>query len=323
MSAFHEAGQDTRSPRDFKVMALELAEFIIGVVLVAALFRIFLFQSFSISGTVMDNTLLPGDRIFVNKFIYGPLVPCTGHRAFTIKNPSPGDVVAFRSLDDNSRFSVLRCVAGPGDMVEIAKKKCRINGAEYLFPASALAGDEFQIDARYSPRDNLEKVAVPAKDDVVRTDSLSLYGFDCLVSLIRQENPDVRVSTTTDLLVNGAVCDNLMLAELMASYRRTNASLNFDTMTWIELRNVRNFLVARNDSSSYRFRRALYMDGHPVREYTVTSDCYFLISDNWDQGPDSRYFGPISGRRILGRVSCVYWSADTNAIHWKRVLRFI
>jgi signal peptidase I len=62
------------------------------------------------------------------------------------------------------------------------------------------------------------------------------------------------------------------------------------------------------------------IDNHPLREYTVQKDHYFVIGDNYNNSLDSRYFGFINEDMIIGKVLFIYWSSDPAlGIRWERI----
>ena len=66
-----------------------------------------------------------------------------------------------------------------------------------------------------------------------------------------------------------------------------------------------------------------------IIRYRVKNNSVFLTSDNWDEGLDSRYFGPVPISSITGRIIFVLWSLDPDAesffnkIRPRRILKFI
>lgn len=98
--------------------------------------RFFLVQAFKIPTGSMENTLLVGDFLLVNKMVYGattprrlPLLdvelPNIRFPAFEI--PKRGDIVVFEYPLDHSLDFVKRCVAVSGDTVEMRDKVLYIN----------------------------------------------------------------------------------------------------------------------------------------------------------------------------------------------------
>jgi signal peptidase I len=323
MSDFYDISQDNKSIKDARLIVLEMIELIAVVVVIALLFRAFIFQSFYIPGNSMGATLLPGDRILGNKFIYGPLVPFIQKRIFTLRLPRQGEVVIFKDPLSPRRYSIKRCVAIPGMEVEIVNKQAYLNGIIFTFPQTAGKGSHFIIEERFSPRDNMPRFRVPEKGDHIRLDSLTLFEFDFYASLIRQENPKAKVLVTADLLVNGNVNNDIRIDDFKTDLRKKNGALNFDSMNWIQLRNVLNFLQAKDDTTGFTFIRTLYLNGMRLKDYMVKTRCFFLMGDNWDQSLDSRFYGFISESQIVARGSMIYWSMHDDRIHWRRLFLFI
>jgi signal peptidase I len=88
----------------------------------------------------MEPTILPGDRIFVNKLAYGLRVPFSNTWAVRWDQPSPGEIVVFASPKDGTRL-VKRVIAGPGDTVELRNNVLLINGIAQVYsrlPESSL-----------------------------------------------------------------------------------------------------------------------------------------------------------------------------------------
>ena len=111
-------------------------------------------------------TLIEGDLILVNKFVYGAKVPFTDQRLPAVRQPKRGDVVVFIYPEDKSKDFIKRLVGLPGDTVEIR------GGSIYINDKSA----EEQIfnQIYYYNRGQLEagqKMTVPADSYFVLGDN--------------------------------------------------------------------------------------------------------------------------------------------------------
>lgn len=129
-------------------------------ILLALFIRTFIVQAFKIPSGSMLPTLLIGDHLLVNKFIYGIRVPFSGKILVPVKEPNRGDVVVFKFPRDRSVDYIKRVVGIPGDTVVIKDKKVFINGKPADDTHAHLSSPSI-LDASASPRDNLGPIIVP------------------------------------------------------------------------------------------------------------------------------------------------------------------
>ena len=121
--------------------ALEQLQTILVAVLLALGIRAFLIEPYSIPSGSMFPTLLVGDHLFVNKFVYGIRIPFTDARLPALRRPERGDVVVFSVARDGhdihpadrrpdlprERF-VKRIVGLPGDRIAVQGEDVLVNG---------------------------------------------------------------------------------------------------------------------------------------------------------------------------------------------------
>ena len=98
------------------------------VILVVFCLRSFVVEPFKIPSGSMIPTLLVGDFILVNKWIYGIRLPVINKKVVEVSHPQRGDVMVFRFPQDPSLDYIKRVVGLPGDKVEYIDKKLTING---------------------------------------------------------------------------------------------------------------------------------------------------------------------------------------------------
>ncbi len=123
----------------WKKVAREWIESIIIAFVMAMVIRAFVVQAFKIPTGSMRPTLLEGDIILVNKFIYGAKIPFTDWQLPKIRDPKIGDVIVFIYPIDPKKDFIKRLIALPGETVEIK------NGTVYI-------NDKPLVDALFNQR---------------------------------------------------------------------------------------------------------------------------------------------------------------------------
>ena len=113
----------------------EWTETIVVAVILALLIRSFIVQPFKIPTGSMRTTLLEGDRILVNRFIYGLRIPFTTLRFFKFRQPQRGDVIVFNYPEEPKRAFIKRMIGKGKDEVEIKEGKIYINAQEFNHPS--------------------------------------------------------------------------------------------------------------------------------------------------------------------------------------------
>ena len=143
-----------------KGMVREYIEAFAVAIVLALLIRTFVVQAFKIPSGSMEDTLLVGDHILVNKFMYGERIPYTDLRFFDFKRPQRGDVVVFIYPEDESKDFIKRVVAVEGDTIEVKDKKVYVNDTLQNEPF-AVHKDNAVIPAHVTKRDYFGPQQVP------------------------------------------------------------------------------------------------------------------------------------------------------------------
>lgn len=157
--------QETRSQETRSVFREYLE-----ALLIAAIFlgfsNTFVIKTFFIPSGSMEDTLLVGDHLFVNRYIFG-----RGSDATLSLTPARdvrrGDVVIFRSMEDPENDLVKRCIGLPGDQIEIVRKELYVNGRRVDDGVYAVHRDKAVFPnlsiypRRGRLRDNMETLEVP------------------------------------------------------------------------------------------------------------------------------------------------------------------
>ena len=161
--------EKTSQPKN-KSTFREYTEAIIIALLLALFIRTFVVQAFKIPSGSMLNTLLIGDHILVNKFIYGIKNPFNGNTWIPLKKPQRRDVVVFKYPLNPKQDYIKRVVGVEGDQIEIKDKKVYVNG-ELQNESYAIFLDNKILSPGTQSRDNMEMITVPASSLFVMGDN--------------------------------------------------------------------------------------------------------------------------------------------------------
>ena len=156
--------------RNKKKILWEYTEAIITALILALLIRAYVVQAFKIPSGSMIPTLVIGDHILVNKFIYGTTIPFSDKRILSFKKPGKGDIIVFKYPEDPSRDFIKRVTAVEGDVIESRNKTVYVNGKPTIEPYAQYT-DNSMRPAGIEPRDNFGPFIVPKNKFFVMGDN--------------------------------------------------------------------------------------------------------------------------------------------------------
>jgi signal peptidase I len=144
---------------DKKSVVREYFESIVIAVILALFVRTWAVQAFKIPTGSMENNLLIGDHLLVNKFVFGPTAAGLERAVLPMRGIRRGDIVVFKYPDEPERDFIKRVIGLPGETLELRNKKVYINGrpldepyVHFLDPTDE--GQEvtsFDVRERYGP----------------------------------------------------------------------------------------------------------------------------------------------------------------------------
>ncbi len=148
----------------------ENIEAILLAIVLALFIRTFIVQAFKIPSGSMKETLLIGDHILVNKFLYGVKLPFVSTTIIPYKEPQQGDIVVFKFPEDPDKDFIKRVVGVAGDVVESRDKRIFVNHKP-LNHDFGIHKDSRMIPGNIQPRDNFEPLVVPENSLFVMGDN--------------------------------------------------------------------------------------------------------------------------------------------------------
>ena len=142
-----------------KSTAREYFESICVAVILALFVRTFIVQAFKIPTGSMENNLLIGDHLLVNKFVFAPTMTGLERTLLPIDPVGRGNIIVFKYPEEPERDFIKRVVGLPGDTLEVRNKRVYVNGTmlnepyvHYLVPPDEEgSGGEFDVRVQYGP----------------------------------------------------------------------------------------------------------------------------------------------------------------------------
>ena len=147
------------APVFHKSTVREYFESIVIAVILALFVRTWVVQAFKIPTGSMENNLLIGDHLLVNKFVFGPTTGNAERALLPIRDIRRGDVIVFKYPDEPERDFIKRVIGLPGETIELKAKKVYVDGqpldepyVHFLEPASdAQEITSYDVRERYGP----------------------------------------------------------------------------------------------------------------------------------------------------------------------------
>jgi signal peptidase I len=137
----------------------------------ALVVRVFFVQAYRIPSRSMEDSLLVGDFLLVDKYTYGALLPLFSWRLPGFAPPAQGDVVVFLNPVDQGKVYIKRCIATGGQVVEIRNKVVYVDGIRLPDPPFSKYVDARVLPAIQGPRDNHGPVQLAAGELFVMGDN--------------------------------------------------------------------------------------------------------------------------------------------------------
>jgi signal peptidase I len=157
-----------------KSVVREYFESIVIAVILALFVRTWVVQAFKIPTGSMENNLLIGDHLLVNKFVFGPTPLAIGRAVLPVRGVRRDDIVVFKYPDEPDRDFIKRVIGLPGDTVELRHKKVYINAqphdepyVHFLSPPSS----EYQEVTSFDLRERFGPMTVPPDQYFVMGDN--------------------------------------------------------------------------------------------------------------------------------------------------------
>lgn len=262
------------------------------------LVRMFLYDQFVIPSNSMRPTLIPGDRVVVNKLIMGPRIytdfdfreggqELKSVRMRGLRRLKHNDIVVFNYplVNDSISFKInyvycKRCIALPGDSLSIENGHYQCNNYDGVLGLQ-------------SEQERLETVP----DDAYDGNGMAVYPFDERVGWTFKHMGPMYIPRDGDIIQLTAK-DGIIYNSLLEYETGKTVTIDWD-------------------------RNCVFVDGVQIEKHIWRHNYYFMAGDNVHDSMDSRYWGLVPEEYIVGVVKFISYARDKDKdiIKWDRFLK--
>ncbi len=294
-------------PRERNKVIFALLVIAIAIAIAMAC-RMFVVEFYKVAPKQMENTLLAGDRICVDKWCYGLHTPTVAKRNDVVVFHYPqSDTLSIAQLPT----AIARCIGISGDIICTHNGQLAINGK-----ASAQSP---QLIEAYSIADTLH----PQVDAVIaQTIDLPIEQHD--IQDVRLYYLDrYQYNKLCNLLPDSIALHPVSLAQ--DNYRIELPP--YGTAATITPQNAAFYadIINRYEPQKVELRgEKLYRDGVEIKQYNFSQPYYWVLCDNRTAVTDSRTFGVLPHSHLIGKCRYILYSVgDDNKIRTQRTLQRI
>lgn len=318
--------------------------------------RIFLIEVYNIPSGSMENTLVPGDKVLVSKLAVGPRMPKSRFeipwinllfyldRSANAKTNSTewnynrlsgfnpirrNDVIVFNFPDDENTFFIKRCIALPGDSLNIKGGKTFINGkilaepllskSNYIFYlnnshlfSKLIDSLHIQSYGFYTSSKGISTVAALSESQLKAFEHVSFVDSIKKVNINYDSIPrcfphDNRFHWTIDNFGSLSIPKSGMKVQLteknLAMYQQ---------------------IMRKYEKQKLDIKDGIaFIDQKKAETYTFHHNYFFMMGDNRHNSIDSRSWGFVPEEMIVGKATVILFSNDQTGFKWSRTMKQI
>lgn len=331
---------------------------VLAIFVVAIFVRLFVFEVYEIPSESMENTLIPGDKILVTKLVIGPLTPnspfdipwvslffymnkdARAHidsawwQPIRLKGCTKikcNNVLVFKNEPLAPDFFIKRCVALPGDELQIINSEIFINGrasAINRFPhvkktwevyVKSIARFDALADSLglnlfyhgYSPGER-KRTLVLTQQEVGQLKHHPL--IDSMKLIVQKPNKDAWLTPYAKRAFWSL--DNF--GPIRVPHKGWKIKVT-DEMVNLYFENILKWEGIKIEKRGDRF----YIDNNEITDYTFRYDYYMFMGDNRNNSIDSRMWGFLPEPIIIGKATTLLWSNQKKEVKWERIFNKI
>jgi signal peptidase I len=338
-----------------KMKSISYPFYILAIFIFSIGIRLFLIEIYAIPSVSMEDTIISGDKILVNKLFCGPRTPASPfeipivNTAFYLDKKSRAkadsvwweynrlrgfsgfkrnQVIVFNLPQNPDEVLIKRCIGLPGDTVQIRNAAVYTNGrklpeintvkffSRILFNNYTQARplfDSIGIETYYNKPSENNYFSIYLNHDQKQ----ALLTSSCIDSVIIEKvSPDTAFKDFTHNDHFRWTLNNF--GPLVVPARGMTIRLNEE-----------NYILFRDVISQFEKtvitnkNGKILLDGAEATSFTFKNNYYFMLGDNRHNSRDSRYWGFIPEKFIIGKASMILFSNGEDGFRWKRFFKVI
>ena len=331
---------------------------IVGIFILAISIRVFLIEIFSIPSGSMENTLLVGDKILVNKLNYGPALPKSPYeipwinlfwylssykttnldstywnynRLSGFSTVKHDDVVVFIHplWGKRDNYFIKRCVGIPGDTLQI------VDGVVFANKQAIVVSDNSKqpYQVKVSNRSEFRSLVDSLELEVLGGD-FGQSGENKSLNITRLQQKQLTEKKCVESVAISLVATDSTqwvdpkvqeLAWTIDNFGpvvipKKGVTINLTPISFIIYQQTINLLEKLNIEEK---NGAFYLNGKSVSTYTFRQNYFFMMGDNRHNSNDSRYWGFVPEENIVGKALFILFSNSQNGFRWDRTLKLL
>ncbi|WP_316753689.1 signal peptidase I [Pedobacter gandavensis] len=263
------------------------------------------FDIFNIPSDSMENKLTTQDKIIINKTTHSGLLAPIFIQLGIKPAIEPSDIIVFKLDSTEESYYVKRCIALPGQKIEVKNSKVRVNGRNFIEAPSVI--QRYKI--WYRSYSKLQQLLANANIDYLNGNYLRNSRYLIL---------DMNMESFRKLDAANGI-DSILLQppanHSIRSYKRTKESSELLNTTNVMIP-YKGMQIALNEQTEKMYLSLIHnyeqpelrmekngydLNGNHLTSYIFKKDYIYVMGDNRNNSKDSRFFGPIPTSNVTGK----------------------